>query len=95
MDVIEKIKSNSWGIILFFVLVLNLRQCGINRDISRMDKQIKFINGSVDSLQNSCVTREDMEKSMKQNMFNFLIYEDDFDKGKTSLSEIKSKMEQP
>jgi hypothetical protein len=41
------------------------------------------------------VTREDMEKSMKQNMFNFLIYEDDFDKGKTSLSEIKSKMEQP
>jgi hypothetical protein len=95
MNVIEKIKANSWGIILFLVLILNLRQCGINRDISRIDKQIKFINGSVDSLQNSCVTREDIEKSMKQNMFNFLIYEDDFDKGKTSLSEIKSKMEQP
>lgn len=95
MNVIEKIKSHSWWIILFFVLVLNLRQCGINRDISRIDKEIKFINGSVDSLQNSCVTKNDMEKSVRQNMFNFLIYEDDFDKGKTSLSEIKSKIEQP
>jgi hypothetical protein len=95
MNVIEKIKSNSWGIILFLVIVLNLRQCGINRDISRIDKEIKFINGSVDSLQKSCVTKGEMEKSMKQNMFNFLIYEDDFDKGKTSLSEIKSKIEQP
>jgi hypothetical protein len=28
-------------------------------------------------------------------MFNFLIYEDDFDKGKTSLSEIKSKINEP
>lgn len=95
MNVIEKIKSHSWWIILFFVLVLNLRQCGINRDISRIDKEIKFINGSVDSLQNSCVTKNDVEKSVRQNMFNFLIYEDDFDKGKTSLSEIKSKIEQP
>jgi hypothetical protein len=26
-------------------------------------------------------------------MFNYLIYEDDVDKGKTSLSEIKNKIE--
>jgi hypothetical protein len=36
-----------------------------------------------------------MDNALKQNMFNFLIYEDDFDKGKTSLSDIKSKIENP
>jgi hypothetical protein len=95
MNVLEKIKTHSWWIILVFVIILNLRQCGINRNISRIDKSVKAINGSLDSLQNSCVTKQELEKSVKQNMFNFLIYEDDFDKGKTSLSEIKSKIEQP
>jgi hypothetical protein len=95
MNVLEKIKTHSWWIILVFVIILNLRQCGINRNISRIDKSVKTINGSLDSLQNSCVTKQELEKSVKQNMFNFLIYEDDFDKGKTSLSEIKSKIEQP
>lgn len=95
MNVLDKIKNHSWWIVLVFVLILNLRQCGINREISRIDKSIKTINGSVDSIQSFCVTKTEMEKAMKQNMFNFLIYEDDFDKGKTSLSEIKSKIEQP
>jgi hypothetical protein len=45
-------------------------------------------------LQKVSVTKSDLEKSMNQTMFNFLIYEDDFDKGKSSLSDIKSKIDQ-
>ena len=93
MKNLEKIKNNSWWITLVLVLFISLRQCGTNREISRIDKDLKVIRGSVDSIQGSLVTKEDMDRTMNTTMFNFLIYEDDFDKGKTSLSEIKSKIE--
>ncbi len=93
MKNLEKIKNNSWWIILSLLLIIFLRQCGVNREIARIDKEIKSIDGSIDTLQKNCVTQNQMEKTMNTAMFNFLIYEDDFDKGKTSLSEIKSKIE--
>jgi hypothetical protein len=34
-----------------------------------------------------------MKYEMRQVMFEFLIFEDDFDKGKASLSAIKSKID--
>ena len=77
------------------LLVVFLKQCGVNREISRIDKEIKKITQSTDSIQGTLVTKEQMDNALKQNMFNFLIYEDDFDKGKTSLSDIKSKIENP
>jgi hypothetical protein len=93
MKFLEKIKSNSWWITLCLAFFILLRQCGSNRELSRIAKENKVISGSVDSLQKVCLTKEQLDASLKQNMFNFLIYEDDFDKGKTSLSEIKSKIE--
>ena len=69
------------------------RQCGVNRDIDRMEKSVKSINNKVDSL--VIPTKEDIRKEMNETMFNFLIYEDDFDKGKASLSDIKSKINTP
>jgi len=95
MKTFEKIKEYSWAIILCLLLVVFLKQCGVNREISRIDKEIKKITQSTDSIQGTLVTKEQMDNALKQNMFNFLIYEDDFDKGKTSLSDIKSKIENP
>ena len=43
-------------------------------------------------MQNTMVTRDQVKYEMDQTMFNFLIYEDDFDKGKSSLSDIKNKI---
>jgi len=34
-----------------------------------------------------------MKHEMRQVMFEFLIFEDDFDKGKASLSDIQNKIE--
>ena len=95
MKTLEKIKEYSWAITLFLLLVVFLKQCGVNREVDRIDKEIKKITQSADSIQGSLITRDQMNNALKQNMFNFLIYEDDFDKGKTSLSDIKSKIEIP
>ena len=93
MKAIEKIKNYSWAITLILVLFVLLRQCGVNRDIDRMEKSIKSINNRADSL--VIPTKEDIRNEMNETMFNFLIYEDDFDKGKASLSDIKSKINTP
>jgi hypothetical protein len=90
MKAIEKIKNYSWAITLLLVLFILMRQCGVNRDIDRMEKSIKSINNKVDSLE--IPNKEEIRKEMNETMFNFLIYEDDFDKGKASLSDIKSKI---
>lgn len=90
MKVIEKIKNYSWIITLILILFILMRQCGVNRDIDRMEKSIKSINSKVDSL--VIPNKEEIRKEMNETMFNFLIYEDDFDKGKASLSDIKSKI---
>jgi len=93
MKTIEKIKNYSWAITLVLVLFVLLRQCGVNRDIDRMEKSIKSINNKVNSLE--IPSKEDVRKEMNEIMFDFLIYEDDFDKGKASLSDIKSKINTP
>jgi hypothetical protein len=93
MKTIEKIKNYSWAITLILVFFMLLRQCGVNRDIDRIEKSVKSINNKVDSL--VIPTKEDIRNEMNETMFNFLIYEDDFDKGKASLSDIKSKINTP
>lgn len=93
MKTLEKIKEYSWAITLFLLLIVFLKQCGVNREVDRIDKEIKKITQSTDSIQGSLITKDQMDNALKQNMFNFLIYEDDFDKGKTSLSDIKSRIE--
>ena len=90
MKTVEKIKNYSWAITLILVFFVLIRQCGVNRDIDMMEKSVKSINNKVDSLE--IPTKEEIRKEMNETMFNFLIYEDDFDKGKASLSDIKSKI---
>lgn len=73
---------------MILCLLILLRQCGVNRDIDRAEKNIKSIQQKVDSLP----SQSQVEYTMNKVMFDFLIYEDDFDKGKTSLSDIKQKI---
>jgi len=92
MKIVEKIKANYWAILLLLMLVILLRQCGIRRDIDRIEKNVKTVTEKTDSIQNTMVTREQVKYEMNESMFNFLIYEDDFDKGRASLSDIKNKI---
>lgn len=92
MKIVEKIKANYWMILLLLMIIVFFRQCGIRRDIDRIEKNVKSVAEKTDSVQNTMVTRDQVKYEMNQSMFNFLIYEDDFDKGRTSLSDIKNKI---
>jgi len=50
MKTIEKIKSYSWAIILFLTLIILLRQCGVNRDVDKLQKNAKIQSSYMDSL---------------------------------------------
>jgi len=92
MKILEKIKTNYWAIVLLLIIIIFFRQCGIRRDIDKIEKNVKIITVKIDSVQNTMVTRDQVKYEMDQTMFNFLIYEDDFDKGRSSLSDIKNKI---
>jgi hypothetical protein len=50
MKIIEKMKQNIWAILLFFVLVIFLKQCSITREQNKISKDIKSIRTQMDSL---------------------------------------------
>jgi len=74
-----------------------LQTCGSKGKITDNKKKIEVLETKVDSLINivgSQPTAIDIKYEMEQAMYKFLIYEDDLDKGKTSLSDIKSKIDE-
>jgi hypothetical protein len=61
MKTLEKIKEYSWAITLVLVLMILLRQCGVNRDIDRMEKQSKIQSAYIDSI----CTKKEVQKIME------------------------------
>jgi hypothetical protein len=92
---LQKIKDNFQYIVLAFLVLVFFRQCGVNSEISKIKKEARAYNQEVvtklDSI--NTLTKDEMRHEMEQVMFQFLIYEDDFDKKRVSLSEIKNKIE--
>jgi len=84
-------------IVVFLLVFLLLSQCTDKRNSNRRDKDIKsnlvLIEAKLDTIihhiENFAVTTDDLQK----NMFDFLLYEDELDKGKISLTGIKDKIE--
>lgn len=93
---VQKLKDNFQFIVLGFLVLVFFRQCGVNRDIDRIEKELKTsnieLNNKLDSI--NTLTKSEIRHEMNQVMFQFLIYEDDFDKKRISLSEIKNKIEE-
>lgn len=98
----EKIKRNI-VIVLFLMLGLILfRQCGTNSKIKKVQKENIELKNKIDSIAVSVKKIEDIVYPMRDEityeiermMYQFLIYEDDIDKGKTSLSVIKMKLDE-
>lgn len=102
MKTIGKIKEYSWAIIMTILLLIYFQQCGRNRDISKINKSIKENSAYIDSTNEAIknivyiepVSKEEIKYEMEQMMYQFLIYEDDIDKGRISLSAVKIKMEE-
>ena len=83
--------------ITFFSLMCFFQTCGSKGKIRDNKKEIEVLNTKVDSLIKITDNQPDaslIKYEMEQAMYKFLIYEDDLDKGKTSLSDIKSKIDE-
>lgn len=89
---IDKLKQWYWAIALVFSALLFLGQCNTSRKITSLKKENDVLKAKVDSLQQPLNDKQtkDLVQSV---MFDFLIFEDDLDKGKTSLTDIKTKIE--
>lgn len=83
--------------ILFFSLMCFFQTCGSKGKVRDNKKEIEVLNTKVDSLikvVDSKPNAKEIQYEMEQTMYKYLIYEDDLDKGKTSLSEIKNRIDE-
>ena len=83
--------------ITFFSLMCFFQTCGSKGKVTDNKKKIEVLETKVDSLIKITDAQPDatlIKYEMEQAMYKFLIYEDDLDKGKTSLSDIKSKIDE-
>ena len=97
---IEFHKSNSWKIAAVIFLIAFLSKGCVNNKITKLEKNYTEntarLEAKIDSLQSQLSqlsTSKQVRDHMEVVMFEYLIYEDDLDKGKSSLSDIKNKIE--
>ena len=84
---------------LIFVIMCFFQTCGSKGKTIDNRKELESLQIKVDSLTNSLTESinvkpsiEQVNHEMVQTMYKFLIYEDDLDKGKISLSEIENRI---
>ena len=93
----DKIIKYVIPLIAFFTLLCFFQTCGSKGKVHDVKLQVESLQKTVDSLHvilNTKPSSEDVEYKMEQIMYKFLIYEDDLDKGKVSLSEIKNRIDE-
>lgn len=99
-NLVSFLKENIWKVTTFLFALLFLAKGCTNNKIGALDKKYTEntarLEKKIDSLQSTVskmASAKQVRDEMELTMFNYLIYEDDVDKGKTSLSEIKNKIE--
>jgi hypothetical protein len=93
----EKIIKYVVPAIAFFTLLCFFQTCGSKGKVKDNKKAIESLQTQVDSLTkvlDSKPSNEDVNYIMEQTMYKFLIYEEDLDKGRVSLSEIKNRIDE-
>jgi uncharacterized membrane protein len=94
--IITFLKDNAWKVSTVVFLLLFLSKGCTNTKLTKLEEKTIGLQRTVDSLKSDISSRpskKDVRDEMERVMFDYLIYEDDLDKGKTSLSEIKNKIQ--
>lgn len=105
MNLKEFVGTRLWQIVAGILFLLVLSKGCTNTKIQRVNTSIdtheEVMQLRYDSLANEfsklkseVLTQKEGKDLMEETMLNFLIYEDDLDKGKISLSQIKDKIEE-
>jgi hypothetical protein len=82
---------------LIFVIICFFQTCGSKGKTIDNKKGIQHLQMKVDSLTKVLSDKPSAEQvnyEMVQTMYKFLIYEEDLDKGRISLSEIKNRIDE-
>ena len=83
--------------ILVLVIFCFFQTCGSKGKIIDNKKEVQKLQTQVDSLTKVIAIKPSVEQvqyEMEQTMYKFLIYEEDLDKGRVSLSEIKNRIDE-
>lgn len=83
----EFIKKNFTIIVLIIVVLTFFKSCGDSRELSKLRNEVQV-------LKETQATQEEIELIQNKVMFEFLLYEDDIDNKKASLSDIKNKIDE-
>jgi hypothetical protein len=77
-------------LILVLCIFTFFRSCSTGATVNKLEKQV----GKIDSLVNtgSKLSQSEVDSIVKNRLYDFLIFEEDLDKGKTSLSDIRLKI---
>lgn len=81
------IKNNFATIVLVLSLLSLLKSCGDSRELQKLRKEVEVVK-------EQSASKEEIELLQNKVMFEFLIYEDDIDNKKASLSDIKNKIDE-
>ncbi len=99
---IAAIKDNLVKVLLAFSIVfvfVLFKQCQTSSKVSELKKTNIQLQSKIDTLsllmkdfKTNQVTKNDCQRISEKTMYQFLIFEDDVDKGKMSLGEIQLKL---
>ena len=88
---LEQIKKFSDAFALPIILVLCIlmffRSCSTGAAVTKIEKKIESMDSTASTL-----SKGDVDSIVKSRLYDFLIFEEDLDKGKTSLSDIRIKI---
>ena len=83
-------------VIAAFTLLNTCSNRGANKENMRLRKELTSTNEEISKLYellDEKASRSDIQKISNKTMFEFLLYEDDLDRKKTSLSQIRNRIE--
>lgn len=91
-NIINLLKKHASVILAVAFVLLFINNCSTNKEISKVNKEIDSLTFQMNDMNvqlKEYVNEEEMKKLLERNMYEFLIYEEDIDKGRLSLSEVK------
>jgi outer membrane murein-binding lipoprotein Lpp len=91
-----------WGMtilaVIFFLLFMgrgctSIKISKVNTNVDSVEMHVDSLEQKIVELEDKTISKKEMKDEFERTMLDFLIYEDDLDRGKTSLSAIKNKIE--
>lgn len=104
----KKVKEflNSWGMLIMvpMMIIVFFKGCGTSSTVSDLEEDNAALTEQVaaqdstikqleETIKNRVPTKKEVRDEMERVMLDFLIYEDELDKKKITISQIKDKIE--